>query len=493
MDPSVTPVHAGYHRIPVAKLDKVKSKLDEMVRDGKLEKIEHPTDWCSNMLVRETIRPDGSAKIRLCLDPSQTINKAIIIPRYQIPTLTELLPRLSLKKHKLFTILDALDGFTQVPLSNASKDLTTMHTPWGRYRWCRLPYGVSCAPEEFQRRMHEVLEGLDGVFSIADDVLIMGQGDTQEEAERDHDRHLLALMQRSSERNLKWNTKKIQFKLSKVTFMGNTFSEDGVTPDPNKVKAITAMPTPSDKAGVMRFCGMVNYLSSFCPNLAQVTRPLNDLTRQNSVFVWSQTHNSAFIKCKELIASAPCLAYFDSKRPVTLQVDASQHGLGGALLQPSEVGTLQPVAFTSCKLRPNEEKWAQIEKECLAIVAACDKWDQWLYGLEITVHTDHQPLETIFRKPLHSAPRRLQKMMLRLQRYKLQVLYKKGFSLKLADTLSRAHLETTNDSCQTNFQVFRINMETPFSPPDITSRTLSQTQSEKLRRTMTCSASLAQS
>ena len=477
VDSSVTPIHASYHRIPVAKMERVKTKLDEMVQAGKIEKVEHPTQWCSNMLVRETLKSDGSTKIRLCLDPSQTVNKAIVIPRYQIPTISELLPRLSQKKHKLFTIIDALDGFTQVSLDEASKDLTTMHTPWGRFRWCRLPYGISCAPEEFQRRIHEALEGLDGVFSIADDVLVMGQGDTPEDAERDHDRHLLALMQRSKTCNLKWNPKKVQFKLSKVTFMGNIFSEEGVSPDPNKIRAITDMPTPKDKAAVQRFCGMINYLSPFCPNLAQTTHPLYDLTKQDSDFIWCHIHEDAFNQCKNLIASAPCLAYFDCKRPVVLQVDALQAGLGEALLQPYAEDKLQPVAFTSCQLRPNEKNWAQIEKECLAIVSACDKWDQWLYGMEITVHTDHQPLETIFKKPLLAAPRRLQKMMMRLQRYKLHVVYKKGSSLKLADTLSRAHLDATNDSHQTNFEVFRINMEAPFCPADISPRTLSLTKS----------------
>jgi hypothetical protein len=460
MNPDVTPCHAGYHRIPVSKLETVKAKLDEMVACGKLEKIEKPTDWCSNMLVREKQRSDGSTKIRLCLDPSQTINKAIMIPRYQIPTTSELLPQLSGKKYKTFSIFDALDGFTQIELDEQSRDLTTMHTPWGRYRWCRLPYGVSSAPEEFQRRMHELLDGLPGVFSIADDVLVVGQGDTRDEANREHDQHLIALMHRSAEHNLKWNPNKVQFKLPKITFMGNIYSEDGITPDPSKVAAILDMPNPQDKASVSRYCGMINYLSQFCPNLSQIIKPLYDLTKSDREFLWAPVHEKAFQKSKHVVAKSPCLAYFDHRKPVVLQCDASQGGLGGALLQPNEQGNLQPVAFTSCRMRPNEENWAQIEKECLAIVSACDKWDLWLYGLDLEVHTDHQPLETIFKKPLQAAPRRLQKMMMRLQRYRLRIKYKKGSSLTLADTLSRAPQNTTNDSKQTNFEIFRVNIDT---------------------------------
>ena len=162
LDPEVPPCHAGIHRVPVAKPEKVKAKLDDMVECGKLKKVDQPTNWCSNMTVREKVLPDGTTKVRLCLDPSQTLKKAIIIPRYQIPTVQEILPRLSGKKHKMFSIFDALDGFTQFLLTEKSSLLTTMHTPWGRTCWLRLPYGISCAPEEFQLRMNEALEGLQG-------------------------------------------------------------------------------------------------------------------------------------------------------------------------------------------------------------------------------------------------------------------------------------------------------------------------------------------
>ena len=130
------------------------------------------------------------------------------------------------------------------------------------------------------------------------------------------------------------------------------------------------------------------------------------------------------------------------------------------------------MANTSCKLHPNEELWAQIEKECLAIVSACDKWDPWIYGRKVNVQTDHQPLETIFKKPLHSAPRRLQKMMMRLQRYNIRVTYKKGTSLMLADTLPRAPPPTVKDSKQNNFEIFRIYIDKNITNPRVTSETL---------------------
>ena len=121
----------------------------------------------------------------------------------------------------------------------------------------------------------------------------------------------------------------------------------------------------------------------------------------------------------------------------------------------------------SCQLKPNEVQWAQIEKEALAICEACHKWYLWLYGKAIIVHSDNQALETIFKKPLAKAPKRLQRIMFRLQRYSIQVVYRKGSSLVLADTLSRAPLNVTNDESPTNFDLFRISVERQDLQPNI--------------------------
>ena len=130
LDPRVVPVQAPRHCVPVEKRERVKLKLDEMVRDGKLAKVEELTAWCSDVTVVERVKPDGSVKTRLCLDPSLTSNKAIGIPKSTVSTLEEILPVLGTHKHKWFTIVDALDGFTQVPLSEESRLVNAMHTPW---------------------------------------------------------------------------------------------------------------------------------------------------------------------------------------------------------------------------------------------------------------------------------------------------------------------------------------------------------------------------
>ena len=141
------------------------------------------------------------------------------------------------------------------------------------------------------------------------------------------------------------------------------------------------------------------------------------------------------MKIKSLISTAPVLRYFDPATEITLQCDASDGGLGYALLQP--------VAYGVLRLTQAEKKCAQIEKEMLAIVCGCEKFDQYLYGHKVTVETDHKPLVSISQKSIQSAPRRLQRMILRLQRYDVHITYKKGTEMYLADALSRAYPENS--------------------------------------------------
>ena len=204
--------------------------------------------------------------------------------------------------------------------------------------------------------------------------------------------------------------------------MGHKLTHKGVEPDPAKVAAIREMPVPTDKAAVQRFLGMCQYLSKFCHNLSETVLSLRSLTKDDSVFLWSESHETAFNSAKRVIASTTPLHYYDPHFPVTLQEDASDYVIGGVLLQEGH-----PVCFTLHTLSNTERNCAQIEKECLAIVSCMDKWHYYLYGKhDITVRSDHQPLETIFKKPLSRGPRRLQRMMLKLPKYQFTVRYKKG-------------------------------------------------------------------
>ena len=177
------------------------------------------------------------------------------------------------------------------------------------------------------------------------------------------------------------------------------------------------MKPPQDKKGVQSVLGCVNYLSRYLPRLAEVCEPLRRLTEKDAVFIWESPQAEAFDRIKNMLTQAPLLKYYDVSREVTIQCDASEKGLGATLLQDE-----QPVAYASRALTQAERNYAQIEKEALAIVFACERYDQYLHGREeITVQSDHKPLIPIFRKPIHKAPKRLQRMLLHLQKYNLAV------------------------------------------------------------------------
>ena len=197
------------------------------------------------------------------------------------------------------------------------------------------------------------------------------------------------------------------------------------------------MPRPTDKSGVERLLGMINYVSKFIPNMSDLTAPLRQLLHQDVEWHWEEQQEASFKAIKESLVCAPILGYYDAKKSLTLQVDASSTGLGAALIQED-----RPIAYASKALTPTQERYAQIEKELLAVVFGCAKFAEYIVGRDVTVESDHKPLEAIMKKPLHVAPLRLQRMLVQLQRFPgINVVYKRGDSLHLADALSRAHLE----------------------------------------------------
>ena len=175
------------------------------------------------------------------------------------------------------------------------------------------------------------------------------------------------------------------------------------------------MPKLVNVNDVQRFIGFVNYLSRFLPRLSDLCKPLHRLTDNNAEWKWTKVHNGVVETIKHLISCAPLLPYYRLEDEVTIQCDASQTGLDTVLLQNG-----LPVAYASRSLTKNEQRYAQIEKECLAIAFSCERFSQYLLGRnKIPVQSDHKPLETIFKKP-----KRLERMLLRLQGYSLNVKYK---------------------------------------------------------------------
>ncbi len=176
--------------------------------------------------------------------------------------------------------------------------------------------------------------------------------------------------------------------------------------------------------------------------MSTITKPNRELLKDDVEFQWGEAQEKAFQEVKDILTNAPVLAYYDVKKPVTVTCDASKYGLGAALLQEDK-----PVAFASRALTDAETRYAQIKKELLAVVFAFEKFNQYTYARCVEVETDHKPLVSIVKKSLTSAPPRLQRMLLRYQRYEFKMKYKPGKEMIIADTLSRAYL-TDEDSSQ---------------------------------------------
>ena len=184
-EPSITPSR----RVPTALREKFKVELDRLEGQGVLAKVDEPTPWVSSVV----LATKKSGALRICIDP-RPLNQALKRETFQLPVLDDLLPELS--QAKMFSTVDLTAGYWHCVLDDESSLLTTFATPFGRYRWRRLPFGLSASSEIFQKRINQVLEGLEGILNITDDILIYGVGDNKEEARADHDRKLEALLQR---------------------------------------------------------------------------------------------------------------------------------------------------------------------------------------------------------------------------------------------------------------------------------------------------------
>ena len=282
-------------RVAVPLLPQVKKELTRMEQLGVIKKIEEPTEWCAGLVVV----PKQSGKVRICVDLTK-LNENVCRERHPLPAVEQVLAQVS--GATVFSILDANSGFWQIPLSAKSARLTTFISPYGRFCFQRLPFGITSAPEHFQRRMSSILSGLAGVVCLMDDILVHGESQAQ------HDDRLVKVLYRLQESGLTLNPEKCKFSQSKVRFLGHVIGADGIRPDSDKVKAIAQVETPQTIKDVRRFLGMLNQMIKFVPNLADTTKPLRDLLSTKNQWAWGQSQEDAFNKAKTILSSAPVLA-----------------------------------------------------------------------------------------------------------------------------------------------------------------------------------------
>lgn len=439
LKPGSEPVIARQRRFAQSILPRIRKTLDQMEELKVITPVSEPTPWVSNMIAVE--KHNNQRDIRICLDPKH-LNDCIIIPKYYIPSTEEILSQLT--NCCYFTVLDLSNGFWQLLLDEESSYLTTFQTPFGRYRYLRLCFGINSAPELFMKKIVEIFGNIRGCQPYFDDLIIFAR------TSREHDLILEQVMKRAAEYNVRFNMKKLQYKKPCVKFLGMIVSQAGVQIDPSRCEALMQMPAPHDKKGVLRFLGLIKYLNPFLKNVAGKTEHLRALTRSNTEFQWTEKHETEFRLLQEEITAAPVLRFFDDQLPITLQADSSQSGLGACLMQNG-----QPVAFASRALTPVERRYSQIEKETLAVVFGAEKFHCYIYGRSVLVQTDHKPLEKIFLKPIDQTTTRLQRFRIRLLKYDLEIKYTPGAHMYIADTLSRAYISTSLDS--TPYEEFTVH------------------------------------
>ena len=263
----------------------------------------------------------------------------------------------------------------------------------------------------------------------------------------EHEERLRAVLNRLKQEGITLNLDRCLFSVTKLDYPGQIIDGQGIRKDPSKVQAIVNFPGPHDVMELRRFLGMVNQLMTFCPDLAEHTKPLRDLLRKNTAWYWGPEQAAAFNHLKQELASEHVLAIYNSERETVVSADASSYGLGAVLLQKQPSGEIRPIAYASRSMTDTERRYAQIEKEALALTWALEHWRDYLLGMPvIKVETDHKPLVPLFTtKLIDELPVRIQRFRMRVMQYNITVEHIPGKSLHTADALSRGPLKVSTD------------------------------------------------
>ena len=311
--------------------------------------------------------PKVNGNIRLCVDMRRA-NEAVIRERYAIPTIVD--------------ILTDLNQSQVIKLDPSARKITTFQTHKGNFRYKRLMFGISCAPEMYNKIIHQILKDCVGVQSIFDDIIVHGK--SQEE----HDANLDRLFTKLREKGLKVNLCQCQFNLPHIPFMGYILSRHGIGVDGDKVKAVLEERQPSTATEIRIFLGLVYFSSRIIPNLATIAEPQRRLTRSGVKYQWESEHENAFKKQKELMAKSCTLAYFDPKAMTKVIAYTSLVGLGAVLVQ-QQGKNQRVICYASRSLTDVDRRYSQTEKEALALVWACESFHMYLYGKVFELQMDH--------------------------------------------------------------------------------------------------------
>lgn len=428
------PIAVPPYRLTPAKKDIMRVELDKMLADGIVEECE--SAWGSPAL----LVPKANGKVRFCVD-YRKLNAVTKTDVYPMPLIDELVQ--STKKNCFMSTLDMRSGFWQVSVREQDRDKTAFLTPFGSYRFNRMPFGLKNAPSTFQRLIDRLRSGasLKDVTLLAyqDDLLLISEGFEK------HISDLRAVFDRLRMFKLRANREKCVFAREKVKYLGHVITQDGVSPDDEKVRAVLDMAAPSSLRHLRTFLQTCSWFRKFVPSFSAVAEPLTRLLKKNQPWSWGSDQARAFEELKVRLSSAPILIQADYSKPFVLRTDASNYALGAVLLQ-GEGKEERPIEYASRLLNAAERNYSTTEREALAVVWAVERFRGYIEGHEVIIGSDHQPLKWLLT--LKSPSGRLVRWALKLQSFNIQFQYTPGKANVIADTLSRPTCKEENkDQC----------------------------------------------
>ena len=436
------PVSSRPYTLPLKHYEWVQREIESLERAGVITKS--MSKWASPIVViPKKSAPGEPLKRRLCVDFRKVneLQQEVITagkPKGQIsihplPKIDEMYAKL--KGAKVFSTINLRSGYHHITLGKSSRAKTTFVTPFGKYEFLMVPFGLAQSQAYFQLLMNKVLKGLKFTMTYLDDIIIFSQDELQ------HLEHLEIVFSHLREAGLKMKRSKCDFFKSEIHYLVHLISPEGISPLPNKLDSIKHMPVPNSVKEIKQFLGLTGYYRKFVPRFADISRTLTTLTKKDAKFEWTSACQKSFELLKEALCGEPVLKYADTSKPYTLYTDASKYGWAGVFTQPhittidgKSTTTDYPVTFVSGLFRGSQLNWVALTKEAFAIYMSIKKLSFYLTDAQILLRSDHKPLEKFLLK--NTLNSKVNNWAMELEAFNIQFDYIKGSSNILVDTLS---------------------------------------------------------
>jgi hypothetical protein len=440
------PVSRGPYRYSEFAKREIEKHCEDLLRSNIIRYSDSP--WSSGVVL--AAKKDGTT--RLCVD-FRGINACTKIHPFPLPTFTSLLDTLAAAKPKIFCSIDLAQGYYQIPCTEAATERCAFSTHENKYAYLRMPMGCAGSSHCFSKLMATCLRGLNWKICLTylDDVLVIANSFENCLV------NIREVFSRFRAANLRMNGKKCQWLRDNIEWLGHIISPEGIRPSPKNIQAVMDFPRPTDQKQLRSWLGLCNYYRRFIQGYAQVTSVFRNLLSKDATFVWTEEHEAAFTKLRDLMTSPPLLRHIDNQKQITVTTDASTYAIGWVLSQPDEYGRLHPCIYGGKSLDKHQQRWSVSEREMFAVLEAIRQNNIYLVGQKFIVESDHIALSFIDK--IKTSTGRLGRWSVLLSQYNFELRYKKGSSLPHADALSRRTyqaepLQPANDDSDDDEQPF---------------------------------------